>query len=358
MAATPLDGPEVGVPWGDPPPGARWVLAVDIGGTNLKVGMVPVDGGEPRGLRVEPTRVEEGAEAVTERVVRMARAARDEVLTAEGAASEPGAVAGVGIGSPGPLDRAAGVVVSTPNLRWRNHPIRDGVAGPLGLSSALDNDANCAVLGDWWRGAGRGSRVLLGFTLGTGVGGGVVLDGRIHHGVADVAGELGHATIDYQGRMCGCGNRGCLEAYCSGSNIAARAVEELAGGARSRIRDLVDGDLSRVTAARVAEAAVDGDPFAVDFLARTAHLLAVGVANAMNMLNPDRVVFAGGVTGAGEHLFGPLREEVRRRAFPSAYRACSLLPAELPDTAGVIGAAAMFLQARQSGEARDPGMAG
>lgn len=346
-------GPET--PWGSPPAGARWVLAVDIGGTNLKVGLVPVEGGEPQGLRVEPTRPDEGADVVTERVVRMARAIRDEVL-GDDDGSEAGreAVAGVGIGSPGPLDRRGGVVVSTPNLGWRDYPVRDRVAAPLGLPAALDNDANCAVLGEWWLGAGRGSRVLLGFTLGTGVGGGIVLDGLIHHGVSDVAGELGHATINYQGRVCGCGNRGCLEAYCSGKNIAARAVEELEAGARSSILDLVDGDPSRVTAATVSDAAVGGDPFAVDFLARSARLLAVGVANALNMLNPDRIVIAGGVTGAGEYLFGPLREEVERRAFRPAYEACELLPAELPETAGVIGAAAMFLQAHRTGDAHQP----
>lgn len=352
---SPPDGPEARrpvTPWGEPPGGARWVLAVDIGGTNLKVGVVPVAGGQPLGLRVEPTRPEEGADAVADRVRRMAQEARDEVLAAAGGGGDGvGSLTGVGIGSPGPLHRREGIVVSTPNLGWSDYPIRDRVAGPLGLPAALDNDANCAVLGEWWMGAGRGARVLLGYTLGTGVGGGIVLDGRIHHGVSDVAGELGHATINHRGRVCGCGNRGCLEAYCSGTNIAARAVEELRDGASSSVRDLVEGDLSRVTAATISEAAVAGDSFAVDFLARSARLLAVGVANAINVLNPDCIVIAGGVTGAGEHLFAPLREEVERRAFRSAYEACRLLPAELPETAGVIGAAAMFLQAQRDGEA-------
>ena len=169
-----------------------------------------------------------------------------------------------------------------------------------------------------------------------------MLDGEIHHGASDAAGEFGHTTIAATGRRCKCGNYGCLEAYASGPNIAARAVEGIEAGAESILSELVDGDLGKITAATVYEGVVLGDSYAHEVMNETAKFLGVGVANLINGLNPDVVVIAGGVTRAGEHLFGPLRKEVRRRAFRSAVDACRILPAALPETAGVIGAAGVF----------------
>jgi glucokinase len=191
-------------------------------------------------------------------------------------------------------------------------------------------------------GAGRGSNTLVGLTLGTGIGGGLVLNGELYHGASDVAGEFGHTTIAATGRKCRCGNYGCLEAYASGPNIAARAVEGIQAGAESILTELVDGDLTRLNAATVYEGVVLGDDYAHEVMDETAKFLGVGVANLLNGLNPDVVVITGGVTRAGDHLFVPLRKEVRRRAFRSAVEACRIVPAALPETAGVIGAAGVF----------------
>ena len=182
----------------------------------------------------------------------------------------------------------------------------------------------------------------MGVTIGTGVGGGIVIDGEIFHGASDAAGEIGHMTVNFAGRKCKCGNYGCLEAYASGPNIAARAVEGLDAGAQSVLTELVDQDLARITAATVYEAVVRGDAYANEVMSDTAKLLAVGVANLINLLNPEAVVIGGGVTRAGPHLLDPLTAEVRRRAFRSASDACAILPGALPDTAGVIGAAGIF----------------
>jgi glucokinase len=321
----------------------RWVVGVDIGGTNLSVGLVPWAGGEPLALRRGPTRAAGGGEAVVGRVVELIRSSIAEVLSTTGAPSE--AVVGVGIGSPGPLDRRTGVVITTPNLGWKNFPLRDLITAEIALPATLDNDANCATYGEWWLGAGQGEDTLVGLTLGTGIGGGIVLNGELFHGVSDAAGEIGHMTINFAGRRCKCGNYGCLEAYASGPNIAARAVEGIEAGAESLLRDMVDGDLTLLTAAHVSDAALAGDGYAHEVILETAKLLGVGVANIINALNPGAVVIAGGVTRAGELLFEPIRAEVRRRAFRPAADSCRILAADLPETAGVIGAAAVFKRA-------------
>jgi predicted NBD/HSP70 family sugar kinase len=199
------------------------------------------------------------------------------------------------------------------------------------------------VLGEWWVGAARGSRNAIGITIGTGIGGGLILDGRLYHGASDVAGEIGHTTIDTEGRRCKCGNYGCLEAYASGPNIALRAVEELEAGAESRLRALVGGDLRKITAQTVYQAAADGDELALEVVNDTAKFLGVGIGNLLNVFNPEVVVVCGGVTLAGDHLFEPLRREVARRAFKPAVTACRIVPGELAGTAGVYGAAKVFL---------------
>jgi glucokinase len=314
----------------------RYIVGIDVGGTNVVVGTVAEDGSEVLGLVSQPTLAEQGADAVVARIVKLARASMAEAPGRE--------IAGVGIGSPGPLDTKTGVVLMTPNLGWINMPLRDRIGGALGLPATLDNDANCAVFGEWWRGAARGVDDVVGLTIGTGIGGGIVLGGQIYHGASDIAGEFGHMTIDANGRRCKCGNYGCLEAYASGPAIAARAVEGIESGAETTLAQYVAGDLSRITAQVVYEAAHDGDAYALEMVRDTAKLLGAGVANIVNIFNPAVVVICGGVTLAGDTLFRPLRSEVQRRVFKPAWEACRILPGVLTGTAGVYGAAAVFMQ--------------
>jgi glucokinase len=180
-------------------------------------------------------------------------------------------------------------------------------------------------------------------TLGTGIGGGLILEGKLYHGSSDVAGEIGHTSIDANGRRCKCGNYGCLEAYASGPAIAERAREALRGGeGESILVSLVDGDQSKITAHTVYEASKRGDQTATEVVRETARILGTGVANLLNIFNPDIVVLAGGVTQAGDALFQPLRAEVRRRAFKPAVQACRIVPGQLQLSAGVVGAIATF----------------
>ena len=298
-------------------------------------GTIAEDGSEILGVVSEPTMSAQGADAVISRIVKLAKAS---------IAESGKKVEGVGIGSPGPLDTKTGIVLLTPNLGWTNMPLRDRVGDVLKLPATLDNDANCAIFGEWWRGAARGAKYVVGLTLGTGIGGGIVIDGEIYHGATDLAGEFGHVTIDANGRHCKCGNYGCIEAYASGPAIAERAIEGIQSGAETSLAQYVKNDLSQITAQIVYEAANDGDEWALEVVRETASLLGAAVASFLNIFNPEVVVICGGVTQAGDKLFHPLRSEVKRRAFKPAWEACKIVPGTLPGTAGVYGAAGVFIQ--------------
>lgn len=322
-------------------PFSTYIVGVDLGGTNIVTGAISADGATSHGVHSLPTRAALGADAVVERIVEMVKTTIDRTIAETGATYSQ--FAGVGIGSPGPLDREKGIVIVSPNLKWNDFPLRDRVSAPLGMPATLDNDANCATLGEWWMGAARGGRNVIGLTLGTGVGGGIIIDGKLYHGSSDAAAELGHVTIESNGRLCGCGNYGCLEAYASGPAIAARARESIGADGDSALLALSGGDLSQLTAAMVYRAAAEGDALAADVVRDTAKFLGTGVANFLNIFNPDVLVLAGGVAQAGDSLFVPLRAEVRRRAFKPAFEACRIVPGTLDGTAGVVGAAAAFL---------------
>lgn len=318
----------------------QYIVGVDLGGTNIVVGAMSTDGEQTHGMRSEPTHAERGAESVVDRIVAMIERVIAETTEATGAARRD--FLGVGVGAPGPLDRDRGLVVVAPNLGWHDFPLRDVIGERVRLPVTLDNDANCATVGEWWQGAAKGGVNVVGMTIGTGIGGGLVLEGKLYHGSSDVAGEIGHTTIDITGRYCRCGNYGCLEAYASGPAIAMRAREALERDESSLLTKMVDGQVDRLTAATVYEAANQGDSLAREIVRDTAVFLGAGIANLLNIFNPDVVVIAGGVTQAGERLFEPLRAEVKRRAFRPAVAACRIVPGSLPGTAGVVGAVATF----------------
>lgn len=319
----------------------RYIVGVDLGGTNIVAGAMPLDGSREIAMRTAQTLAEGGADSVVERIVMMIEDVIAQTSAETGA--ERSDFLGVGIGSPGPLNREKGIVIITPNLGWKDFPLRDEVSKRVNLDATLDNDANCATLGEFWCGAAVGGRNVIGMTLGTGIGGGLILDGKLYHGSSDSAGEIGHTTIDSTGRRCKCGNYGCLEAYASGPAIAERAREALRGAeTESMLQSMVDGDLKRLTAQTVYEASKRGDAVAREVVRETARFLGAGVSNLINIFNPDVLVLAGGVTQAGDALFEPLRAEVRRRAFKPAVEACRIVPGALPLSAGVVGAVATF----------------
>lgn len=316
----------------------RLVLGIDIGGTTFTVGAIRDDGTRIGALREEPTNSGEGADGVLERIVTAAQR-----VMADARKAAPGAeFVGVGAGAPGPLDAETGVVLLTPNLGWVNFPLRDRLHAALQLPTVIDNDANCAVLGEWWRGAAQGTRHAIGFTIGTGIGGGIIVNGALYHGASGCAGEIGHTTIEANGRHCACGNYGCLEAYASGPAIARRAIEAIESGEATTLLARAGGDPGRITARTVYDAAHEGDDLARELVRQTVQFLGAGVANLVNVFNPEVVVVCGGVTRAGNLLFDPLRREVARRAFKPAVQAVRIVAQQL-EVPGVFGAARMFL---------------
>jgi glucokinase len=319
----------------------QYIVGVDLGGTNIVVGAMSSDGKSSYAMRSIPTSAESGAEGVADRIVGLIEGVILDTIAQTNAARKD--FIGVGIGAPGPLDREKGIVIVAPNLGWRNFPLRDRIAERLHLPATLDNDANCATVGEWWQGAAAGGTNVIGMTIGTGIGGGIIIDGKLFHGSSDVAGEIGHTTIDLNGRHCKCGNYGCLEAYASGPAIATRAREVLVREeTASLLPSMVNGQLEAITAETVYKAAQQGDAVASEIVRDTARYLGAGVANLLNIINADVVVVAGGVTQAGDALFVPLRAEVRRRAFRPAVDATRIVPGTLPGTAGVVGAVATF----------------
>jgi glucokinase len=300
-------------------------VGIDLGGTNLKLGLVSADGELLRRYST-PTEASEGPDHV---LARMADAVRHLAGEADLALD---AIAAVGVGVPGPLDSEAGVVHFTPNLAgWINVAVRDTLQDALGRTVVVENDANSAAYGEFRVGAGRDVQSMFVLTLGTGVGGGIIQDGRLLRGETDTGAELGHVIIEYGGRLCGCGNRGCLEAYASATAVVDRFRQEAGVSDLSRRPDLEAKD--------IFEAAAEGNKAAARIVYETAEYLAVGITSIMHALNPEMVVLTGGMMGAGERFLDRIREHVRRLAFPSAWEACAVRTSTLGGDAGILGAA-------------------
>ncbi len=303
-------------------------VGIDLGGTNLKLGVVTADG-QVRARHSTPTEADRGPDHV---IARMAQGVRDLCAKAD---LDLGAVPVVGIGSPGPLDTRSGVVLFTPNLPgWDHVPLRDRLSDALGRPAVLENDANAAAYGEFRCGAGRDVDDMVLLTLGTGVGGGLVLGGRLFRGTSDTGAELGHVIVQRGGRPCGCGARGCLEAYASATAVVAWTRERLAAGEASSLADTED-----LTCKTVFDAADAGDALAAAIVAETADYLATGIASILHVLNPPRVVLTGGMMGAGDAWLERIRAGVRATAFQRAADVCDIRWSVLGGDAGILGAA-------------------
>jgi glucokinase len=303
-------------------PAAASVLALDVGGTKLAAGVVDAGGGV-RSFVVAPTQAEEGPEPTLARLYQLGRRAIEE-------AAVPGTeIAAVGIGCGGPLDAERGILIAPLHLGgWRDVPIGAMTAAAFDRPVTLENDATASAAGEHAWGAGAGTRNMVYLTISTGVGGGVVVDGRLYRGSRGNGAELGHVTVDWHGRRCrGCGRRGCLEAYVSGTSIAERARE---------------AGLDVATAEEVAAGARRGEPVAAAVWDETVEALACGVTSIVNAFEPERVVIGGGVSRAGDQLLGPVRDAVRRGAMGDG-AAAEIVPSAFGDRVGVVGAAAAAL---------------
>lgn len=321
---------------------APYLLGHDVGGTKLAVVIADRNGNILHKVR-RPTDAERGPEAVVATLVDMSREAMARACLSSSD------LAGVGVSCGGPLDTETGVVYAPPNLPgWDEVPLKAWLERALSLPAFVENDANAGALAEWSFGAGRGFRHMVYMTMSTGIGGGIILDGRLYRGPNDTAGEVGHMTIVENGPACGCGKRGCLEALCSGPSIARRAREKAHAAPDSLLIALAGGDPDRITAETVMDAARKNDPCARQIVDETARYMATGLGNIVNVLNPEIIVIGTILVKAGDLLLEPIREYLRRETWERVYDTVRVEPAGLGDEVGDLAAIAVIRQAVQT----------
>jgi glucokinase len=311
---------------------AGGVLALDVGGTKLAAAVVDATGAVAGHVEV-PTPPSGDAETVFQALqTAIAR-------SLEQAGVMPSDLQGIGVGSGGPMRYPEGIVSPLNIPAWRDFPLRDRLIATFGLPTIVDNDAKAMALGEHWCGAGQGARCLLGMVVSTGVGGGIVVEGRLLNGAHGNAGHVGHVIVAPSGPRCACGARGCVEAIASGPSIARAAAAALRRGTPSAL-----AGVAPLTGQAVADAARAGDPLALALFRRAGHALGRGIASAAALVDLDCVVIGGGVSQAGALLFDPLRAELARRARLAFTRDLPVLPAALDSHAVHVGAAALIFR--------------
>jgi glucokinase len=314
----------------------RIAVGIDLGGTKI-LSLVATERGDVLGEDLCATDAADGGpSAVVARIDASVRRALDQAgLTVND-------VEGAGISSPGPCDPAKGMVTDAPNLPgFHNIPLARLVSDALGVPTMLENDANAAAYGEFRLGAGQGVRHLLYVTLGTGVGGGIIIDGKVYWGASGAAGEVGHLVVDEHGPPCNCGGHGCVEALASGPAIARAAREEVRAG-RSPIMAELTGE-GRITAEIVHEAAIRGDAVAREVIERAGHYLGRGLIGLLNVFNPEALILGGGLVNLGDLYLEPALRTAREGAFDQAVADVTISIAKLGGRAGALGAAAIML---------------
>ena len=309
--------------------GKQVVLGVDVGGTNVKVALVDDVGN----VVIQDSWSTESSRGANDFAARL-KASRDDLLAKAGLDSF--AVVAIGLGMPGFLNLEDGMLEESPNLHWKRVPIIRTVTDLFACPVFMDNDANLAALGEVWLGAGRSAKNAIAITLGTGVGGGIILDGKVYHGAAVMAGEIGHIPILPGGELCNCGHVGCLETLASATALERHGRERGLTSPCGEGHSLVSEDIFAL--------AQGGNQAAQEVIADLVHWLAVGLAILANTLNPDVMIISGGLVQAGDALMMPLREEFSKLALRRAVETCQVVPATLGAKAGVLGAARLAWQ--------------
>ena len=314
----------------------KYRVGVDIGGTNVKIALVDKKG-EILFSKTVPTRAEMGYEYTVGNIKQSIKELIEE------AKIEKNAIEGIGFGFPGQIDCDNGIVRILPNIPgWINVPIADIMQKEFNVPVKVDNDVRCAALAELNYGAGSGCKNLICITIGTGIGSGLIVNGKLVRGASNAAGEIGHIKLSlHDGPICGCGDMGCMEAYASGPAIVAMAKEYVAGGKSTKFREIA-GSVDAITPAIVARAAKEGDVVAQRIFQIMGEYIGTGLASVVNLLNPEKIVIGGGVADAGDILIEPLKSALKNRAMPIQGAAVDIVPAQLGNTAGVIGASLLI----------------
>lgn len=312
-------------------------VGIDLGGTNIKIGCFDSNINLIQKTSM-PTEAEMEPAFVIDKMVQASlNLLRDAGLKIED-------VRAVGIGAPGPSKIDSGIIVTAPNMpKFKNIPLRDIISKQLDKPVAFENDANSACWGEYVVGSGKGVNDMVFFTLGTGIGGGLICNGRIVHGFNDNAGEFGHIIVECGGRLCGCGQKGCAEAYASANSTAKRAAEAIEAGAESSLKAVLEKD-GQITCKNVYEHLAAGDELAKKITDKTAEILAILSVSIIHVTGPAKIVFAGGMIAAGEPLLSRIKHYFNEHIWPLKPELVEICFATLGEDAGIIGTAALALQ--------------
>ncbi len=314
------------------------VIGVDMGGTKILSAVIGPDG-NILGTAKVPTKADRGPSVVIDRIADSIRKAIDKSGVA------PTSIEAVGIGAPGPLDPATGVVIFAPNLRWKDVRLKDELEARVGFPTFVDNDVNVGTLGEHVFGAGQGFQNVVGIFVGTGIGGGIILQGELFHGASKTAGEIGHIIVKAGGPRCGCGTRGCLEAIASRTAMTKQFRKSIKKGQKSVLSELTGGDLTAIRSGVLAKAIRLNDKLTLKVIKKTTKYLGVGIGSIVNFLNPEMIVLGGGVVEALDDTFlDDIRAAVEKYALPNTLSGVQIVPAKLGDNAGILGAAALARQ--------------
>ena len=312
----------------------QWIVGVDLGGTTTKLAFITLEGEIVSKWEIPTDNSDEG-QNITSNIAN----ALEEKLSELGQSKDK--LVGIGMGAPGPVDYESGRILNVVNLGWKdNYPLQDSLEAATSLPAVIENDANCAALGEMWQGAGNGARDLVCITLGTGVGGGVIANGNIVQGKNGAAGEIGHITaIPIGGAPCNCGKTGCLETVASATGVVRIAMEKLSKSeSPGELRNLLVEN-GKITAKNVFDTAKSGDRLAIEVIDEVSFHLGFAAANIANTLNPEKIVLGGGVSKAGSILLDAVRENFAKFAFSAVRNSTEINLATLGNDAGVLGAA-------------------
>ena len=312
-------------------------IGIDVGGTNVKIALVDKSGKIIYSNSV-PTYAKMGYEYTVNNIK---QAIKDLMKETNTIAKD---IDGIGFDFPGQVDYKTGVVKLAPNIPgWVNVPIAQMIEEEFHIPTRIDNDVRCAALGEMKFGAGQGCENFVCITVGTGIGSGLVVNGQLVRGASNAAGEIGHIKLQMKdGLICGCGDTGCLEAYASGPSIVAMAQDYIKGGKSTKFREMAAAEGGEITPYMVAKAAEAGDPVAKRIFAIVGEYIGIGLTSVINLLNPEKVIIGGGVAEAGDLLLNPIRKTIKERAMVVAGSAVEIVPAQLGNSAGVIGASMLI----------------
>ena len=315
------------------------VIGVDMGGTKILAAVVNAEGRILASAKI-PTKADKGATVVIDRIASCIQKAIDKSRVA------PESIQAVGIGAPGPLDPGTGVVIFAPNLGWKDVPLKAELETRTGILTFVDNDVNVGTLGEHTFGVGQNVQNLVGIFVGTGIGGGIIMQGELFHGASKTAGEIGHIIVKADGPRCGCGTRGCLEALASRTAMTKQFQKAiLKKGKKSILSELTGGELGLIRSGTLAKAIQRKDKLTLQVLKRATKYLGVGIGSIVNFLNPEMIVLGGGVVEALDDTFlDNIRAAVEKYALPNTLNGVQIVRAKLGDDAGILGAAALARQ--------------